>query len=119
VNVKHSNLGKRMAKGALWTVDALTLRSIRGKHDRAGPTLFRRDSIASASADWPVELASEPEFATYLIREQGIDWSYYDTHGPCRSCVVVDRRGQVCSSVAADFAELEVAERPSRASSPA
>jgi lipopolysaccharide exporter len=110
VNVKHSNLGRRMAKGALWTVlMRLTLRSI-GVVSTVVlarllvPADFGLVVLASMLIGF-VELASEFEFATYLIREQGIDRSYYDTawtlsvlRGVLVAVVLV-----VCSSAAADF----------------
>ena len=99
-----------MAKGALWTVlMRLTLRSI-GMVSTVVlarllvPADFGLVVLASMLIGL-VELASEFEFATYLIREQGIDRSYYDTawtlsvlRGGLIAVVLV-----VCSSAAADF----------------
>lgn len=110
MNVKHSNLGKRMAKGALWTVlMRLTLRSL-GVVSMVVlarlliPADFGLVVLASMLVGL-VELASEFEFATYLIRTQSIDRSYYDTawtlsvlRGGMVAVVLV-----VCSSAAADF----------------
>jgi len=110
MNVKHSNLGKRMAKGALWTVlMRLTLRSIGVVSTIVlarllVPADFGLVILASMLIGL-VELASEFEFATFLIREQGIDRSYYDTawtlsvlRGSLVAVVLV-----ACSSAAADF----------------
>jgi O-antigen/teichoic acid export membrane protein len=110
VNVKHSNLGRRMAKGAVWTVlMRVTLRSI-GVISTIVlarllvPADFGLVVLASMLIGL-VELASEFEFATYLIRTQGIDRSYYDTawtlsalRGGLIAVVLV-----TCSSAAADF----------------
>jgi O-antigen/teichoic acid export membrane protein len=110
VNVKHSNLGRRMAKGAVWTVlMRVTLRSI-GVISTIVlarllvPADFGLVVLASMLIGL-VELASEFEFATYLIRTQGIDRSYYDTawtlsalRGGLIAVVLV-----ACSSAAADF----------------
>jgi O-antigen/teichoic acid export membrane protein len=81
---KHSNLGKRMAKGAVWTVlMRLTVRSI-GLISTVVlarlllPADFGLVVLASMLVGL-VELASEFEFGTYLIRAQDIDRSYYDT----------------------------------------
>ena len=81
---KHSNLGKRMAKGAVWTVlMRLTVRSI-GLLSTVVlarlllPADFGLVVLASMLVGL-VELASEFEFGTYLIRTQDIDRTYYDT----------------------------------------
>src|SRR6185295_17241541 len=108
VNVKHSNLGRRMAKSAVWTVlMRLTLRSIGVVSTIVlarllVPADFGLVVLASMLIGL-VELASEFEFATYLIREQGIDRSYYDTAWT----LSVLRGGLIAlvlgSSAAADF----------------
>ena len=91
MNVKHSSLGKRMAKGAVWTVlMRLTLRSIGVVSTIVlarllVPADFGLVVLASMLIGF-VELASEFEFATYLIREQGIDRSYYDTAWTLSAC---------------------------------
>jgi O-antigen/teichoic acid export membrane protein len=84
MNVKHSNLGKRIAKGALWTVlMRLTVRSI-GLVSMVVlarllvPADFGLVVLASMLVGF-VELLSEFEFGTFLIRDQSIDRSYYDT----------------------------------------
>jgi O-antigen/teichoic acid export membrane protein len=80
----ESNLGKRMAKGALWTVlMRFTVRSI-GVVSMVVlarlllPADFGLVVLATMVVGF-VELACEFEFGTYLIRSQGIDRSYYDT----------------------------------------
>ncbi len=84
MNVTESNLGKRMAKGALWTVlMRVTVRSI-GAISMVVlarlllPADFGLVVLATMVVGF-VELASEFSFATYLIRAQDIDRSYYDT----------------------------------------
>jgi O-antigen/teichoic acid export membrane protein len=110
VNVKHSSLGKRMAKGAVWTVlMRLTLRSIGIVSTIVlarllVPADFGLVVLASMLIGF-VELASEFEFATYLIRTQGIDRSYYDTAWTLSALrgLLVAALLVVCSSAAADF----------------
>jgi len=110
MNVKHSNLGKRMAKGAMWTIlMRLTVRSI-GLVSMVVlarllvPADFGLVILASMLVGF-VELLSEFEFGTFLIREQSTDRSYYDTawtlslvRGALVAVLLV-----VCASVAADF----------------
>jgi len=84
MTLKDSSLGKRMAKGAVWTVlMRLAVRSI-GLLSTVVlarlllPADFGLVVLASMLVGF-VELASEFEFGTYLIRTQEIDRSYYDT----------------------------------------
>ncbi|HEY2865247.1 MAG TPA: lipopolysaccharide biosynthesis protein [Casimicrobiaceae bacterium] len=110
MNVEHSNLGRRMARGAVWTVFMrLTVRSI-GMVSMVVlarllvPADFGLVVLASMLLGF-VELLSEFEFGTFLIREQGIDRSYYDTawtlslvRGGLTALLLV-----ISASVAADF----------------
>ena len=110
MDVKQSSLGKRMAKGALWTVLArLTVRligvvSIIVLARLLLPADFGLVVLATMLVGF-VELATEFEFGTYLIREQRIDRSHYDTawtlavvRGGLVAIVLV-----VSASAAADF----------------
>jgi lipopolysaccharide exporter len=110
MNVAETNLGRRMAKGALWTVlMRFTVRSI-GAISMVVlarlllPADFGLVVLATMVVGF-VELASEFSFATYLIRSQDIDRSYYDTawtlsvlRGALIAVVLV-----VSASAAADF----------------
>jgi len=110
VNVKHSSLGKRMAKGAVWTVlMRITLRSIGIVSTIVlarllVPADFGLVVLASMLIGF-VELASEFEFATYLIRGQDIDRSYYDTAWTLSALrgLLIAALLVICSSAAADF----------------
>jgi O-antigen/teichoic acid export membrane protein len=110
MNVEHPNLGRRMAKGAVWTVlMRLTVRLI-GMVSMVVlarllvPADFGLVVLASMLVGL-VELLSEFEFGTFLIREQGIDRSYYDTawtlslvRGALTALLLV-----ISASLAADF----------------
>jgi len=110
MDVKYSDLGKRMAKGALWSVlMRFAVRSIGIVSTIVlarllVPADFGLVVLATMLVAF-LELLSQLEFSTFLIVGRGVDRSYYDTawslsllRGGLTAIVLV-----ICASSAADF----------------
>lgn len=84
MNVRYSDLGKRIAKGALWTVVMRFAVRLVGMVSMVilarllAPADFGLVVLATMLVGL-AELLGQLEFGTFLIREQRIDRSYYDT----------------------------------------